>query len=85
MNDLFEQLLGSSLFEPRQRHHMPLKSYMDLAIKRMHAIFDTGLINNELWLGQPRQSEFSGKAILQCAHALAKHFGGGTPPGPNPA
>ncbi|MDT3229880.1 acyl-CoA dehydrogenase family protein [Pseudomonas sp. rhizo25] len=59
MNDLFEQLLGSSLFEPRQRHHMPLKSYMDLTIKRMHAIFDTGLINNELWLGQPRQSEFS--------------------------
>lgn len=59
MNDLFKQLLGSPLFEPRQRHHMPLKSYMDLTIKRMHAIFGTGLINNELWMGQPRQSEFS--------------------------
>lgn len=59
MDELFQQLLRSPLFEPRQRHHVNLKTYMDLTIKRMHAIFGTGLINNDLWLGQPRQSEFS--------------------------
>ncbi|QHF47972.1 acyl-CoA dehydrogenase [Pseudomonas sp. S35] len=32
---------------------------MDLTIKRMHAIFDSGAINNDLWLGQPRQREFA--------------------------
>ena len=59
MNDQFQQLLRTPLFEPRQRHHLSLKNYMDLTIKRMHAIFATGLINNELWLGQPRQAQFS--------------------------
>lgn len=59
MNTVFQQLLRSPLFEPRQRHHASLMTYMDLTIKRMHAIFSTGLINNELWLGQSRQAEFS--------------------------
>lgn len=39
MDELFQQLLRSPLFEPRQRHHVNLKTYMDLTIKRMHAIF----------------------------------------------
>ncbi|MDY4301518.1 acyl-CoA dehydrogenase family protein [Pseudomonas salmasensis] len=59
MDKLFQQLLRSPLFEPRQRHYIHLKTYMDLTIKRMHALFGTGLINNDLWLGQPRQSEFA--------------------------
>ena len=59
MDIVFQQLLRSPLFEPRQRHHVSLKTYMDLTIKRMHAIFGTGLINNDLWLGQSRQAEFS--------------------------
>lgn len=59
MDDTLNALFRTPLFEPRQRHHLTLRAYMDLTIKRMHAIFDTGVINNELWLGQPRQTEFS--------------------------
>lgn len=59
MTASFEALFASALFEPRQRHHLRLQAYMDLTIKRMHAIFATGAINNELWLGQSRQSEFA--------------------------
>ena len=40
---------------------------------------DHGFIN------YPGEHLAARKAILQCAHALAEHFGGGTPPGPNPA
>ncbi|WP_235437105.1 acyl-CoA dehydrogenase family protein [Pseudomonas trivialis] len=59
MEAAVQALFSSALFEPRQRHHLSLQAYMDLTIKRMHAIFDSGVINNELWLGQSRQREFA--------------------------
>jgi len=31
---------------------------MDLTIRRMHAIFNAGVINNDMWLGQPDESHF---------------------------
>lgn len=59
MGDLLEHLFNTPLFEPRQRYHLPLRAYMDLTIRRMHAIFSAGILNNDFWLGQPQQSRFS--------------------------
>lgn len=59
MDATLKALFSSTLFEPRQRHHLGLQAYMDLTIRRMHAIFDSGAISNELWLGQSRQREFA--------------------------
>ena len=58
MNDRLQRLLRDRLFDARQRHHLPLRAYMDLTIERMHAIFNAGVINNDMWLGQPRESHF---------------------------
>lgn len=58
MDDHLQKVLRAPLFDPRQRYHLPLRAYMDLTIRRMHAIFDAGLINNDMWLGQPDASHF---------------------------
>ncbi|MGF6513734.1 cytochrome P450/alkylation response protein AidB-like acyl-CoA dehydrogenase [Pseudomonas sp. BT76 TE3572] len=58
MNDALLQMLGTPLFDPRIRHQLPLRDYMDLTINRMRKIVETGLITNDMWLGQPRQSDF---------------------------
>lgn len=52
------QRLGTPLFDPGKRHHLPLRDYMDLTIERMRTIVRDGLITNDMWLGQPRQSDF---------------------------
>lgn len=44
MGDTLEHLFSTALFEPRQRHHLPLRTYMDLNIQRMHAIFSAGIL-----------------------------------------
>lgn len=59
MDVTLQNLLCSPLFEPRLRHRLALKAYMDLTIQRMHAIFAGQIVSNEQWLGQTRQSEFS--------------------------
>ena len=59
MNDALLQMLGTPLFDPRIRHQLPLRDYMDLTINRMRKIVETGLITNDMWLGQPRQSDSS--------------------------
>jgi acyl-CoA oxidase len=59
MGDTLEHLFSTALFEPRQRHHLPLRTYMDLNIQRMHAIFSAGILNNDFWLGQPQSSRFT--------------------------
>ncbi|WP_247405299.1 hypothetical protein [Pseudomonas emilianonis] len=58
MDDRLQRLLRDRLFDARQRHHLPLRAYMDLTIERMHAIFNAGVINNDMWLGQPRELHF---------------------------
>lgn len=58
MDDRLQKLLRSALFGARQRYHLPLRAYMHLTIRRMHAIFDAGLINNDMWLGQPQGARF---------------------------
>jgi len=59
MGVTLQTLLRSPLFEPRLRHRLTLKAYMDLTIQRMHAIFAGQIVSNEQWLGQAQQSEFS--------------------------
>lgn len=58
VDDRLQKLLRSTLFDARSRYHLPLRAYMDLTIRRMHAIFDAGLINNDMWLGQPHGARF---------------------------
>ena len=58
MNECLQHLLRTPLFAARERHHLPLRAYMDLTIRRMHAIFNAGVINNDMWLGQPDESHF---------------------------
>jgi acyl-CoA oxidase len=58
MDDRLQSLLRDRLFDVRQRYHLPLRAYMDLTIERMHAIFNAGLVNNDMWLGQPGESHF---------------------------
>lgn len=58
MDERLHKLLRTPLFEARQRYHLPLRDYMDLTIRRMHAIFNRGIINNDMWLGQPAGSRF---------------------------
>ena len=59
MDVTFQNLLCLPLFEPHLRHQLSLKAYMDLTVKRMHAIFDTQIVSNEQWLGELRQAEFA--------------------------
>lgn len=50
--------LGTPLFDPGKRHHLPLRDYMDLTIERMRTLVRDGLVTNDMWLGQARQSDF---------------------------
>ncbi|MBN3865134.1 acyl-CoA dehydrogenase [Pseudomonas frederiksbergensis] len=58
MSDSLLKLLGTPLFDPRKRHHLALRDYMDVTIERMRTIVRDGLVTNDMWLGQPRQSDF---------------------------
>ncbi|EJM67495.1 acyl-CoA dehydrogenase [Pseudomonas sp. GM50] len=58
MSDSLLQLLSTPLFDARKRHHLPLRDYMDLTIERMRMIVRDGLVTNDMWLGQLRQSDF---------------------------
>jgi acyl-CoA oxidase len=58
MTDSLLQMLGTPLFDAGARHRLPLREYMNLNIDRMRAVIGKGLMTNEMWLGQPRQSEF---------------------------
>ncbi|KOV79774.1 hypothetical protein ADL03_35910 [Nocardia sp. NRRL S-836] len=51
-------LLQEDLFDPRQRHDLPLREYMDLTIDRMKAIFRHGLVDNDMWMGRPQEHAF---------------------------
>ncbi|MEI7342101.1 hypothetical protein [Pectobacterium brasiliense] len=55
-NDKFNEIIEMNLFDPRLRHHISSRDYMDLTVKRMRIIFQEGLINNEMWLGQKKSS-----------------------------
>ncbi|WP_158584729.1 acyl-CoA dehydrogenase family protein [Pectobacterium carotovorum] len=57
-NDKFNKIIEMKLFDPRLRHHISSRDYMDLTVKRMRVIFQEGLINNEMWLGQKNQAQF---------------------------
>lgn len=57
-NDKFNKIIEMKLFNPRVRHHISSRDYMDLTVKRMRVIFQEGLINNEMWLGQENQAQF---------------------------
>lgn len=58
MHDRLQKLLRTRLFGARQRYHLPLRGYMDLTIRRMHALFNAGVVNNDMWLGQPQGARF---------------------------
>lgn len=58
MSDSLLKMLRQPLFDARTRHHLPLREYMDLTIARMREIVRSGLITNDMWLGQASQSEF---------------------------
>lgn len=58
MDDRLQKLMRTTLFGARQRHLLSLKDYMDLTIRRMHVIFNHGIINNAMWLGQPEGERF---------------------------
>jgi acyl-CoA oxidase len=58
MSDPLLKMLRSPVFDARIRHRLPLRDYMELTIGRMRQIVQEGLITNDMWLGQPRQSEF---------------------------
>ncbi|WP_052685388.1 acyl-CoA dehydrogenase family protein [Lentzea aerocolonigenes] len=51
-------LLQEELFDPRLRHDLPLREYMDLTIDRMKAIFREGLVDNDMWMGRPQEHAF---------------------------
>ncbi|QQG29240.1 acyl-CoA dehydrogenase family protein [Pectobacterium carotovorum] len=57
-NDKVKKIIEMELFDARTRHHISSRDYMDLTVKRMKVIFREGLINNEMWLGQNKQSQF---------------------------
>lgn len=58
MNDPVLKMLLEPEFDARTRHHLTLRNYMDLTIYRMRQIVEAGLISNDIWLGQARQSDF---------------------------
>lgn len=58
MDERLQKLLRTTLFDARLRFDLPLRAYMDLTIRRMHTIFDHGIINNDMWLGQPAGARF---------------------------
>ena len=51
MNDPLLKMLCSPVFDPRIRHRLPLRAYMELTIDRMRQIVQQGLITNDMWLG----------------------------------
>jgi len=58
MSISLRERLVTPLFDPKKRHQLPLRDYMDLTIERMRTIVRDGLITNDMWLGQARQSDF---------------------------
>lgn len=58
MSDPLLKMLQSPAFNARTRHHLSLFDYMNLTISRMREIVQAGLITNDMWLGQSRQSDF---------------------------
>ncbi|MGE8186150.1 acyl-CoA dehydrogenase family protein [Pseudomonas sp. NPDC086278] len=58
MSDPLLNLLRGPEFDARTRHCLPLPDYMNLTINRMRSIVQAGLISNDMWLGQARQSDF---------------------------
>ncbi|MHC8394949.1 acyl-CoA dehydrogenase family protein [Pseudomonas sp. LB3P93] len=58
MSDPLLKMLQGPEFDPRIRHQLPLRKYMDLTIRRMREIVQSGLITNDMWCGQTRQSDF---------------------------
>ncbi|MGL6244081.1 acyl-CoA dehydrogenase family protein [Pseudomonas sp.] len=58
MSDSLLKILQGPEFDPRIRHQLPLREYMGLTIRRMREIVQSGLITNDMWRGQPRQSDF---------------------------
>ncbi|QDX96443.1 acyl-CoA dehydrogenase [Pectobacterium carotovorum subsp. carotovorum] len=57
-NDKIKKIIEMELFDTRSRHHISSRDYVDLTVKRMRVIFHEGLINNDMWLGQNKQSKF---------------------------
>ncbi len=58
MSISLRERLVTPLFDPKKRHQLPLRDFMDLTIERMRTIVRDGLITNDMWLGQARQSDF---------------------------
>lgn len=58
MSISLRERLVTPLFDPKKRHQLSLRAYMDLTIERMRTIVRDGLITNDMWLGQTRQSDF---------------------------
>ena len=58
MSNPLLKMLQSPEFDARTRHELQLRNYMELTISRMRQIVEGGLITNDMWLGQPRQSDF---------------------------
>lgn len=58
MSDPLLKMLREPEFDPRIRHYLTLPDYMDLTIWRMRRIVEAGLITNDKWLGQSRESDF---------------------------
>ncbi|WP_219097386.1 acyl-CoA dehydrogenase family protein [Pseudomonas sp. UMAB-40] len=58
MSEPLLQMLRTAEFDARTRHRLPLREYMDLTITRMREIVQTGLITNDMWLGQSCQADF---------------------------
>ncbi|WCM48771.1 acyl-CoA dehydrogenase family protein [Pseudomonas sp. WJP1] len=63
--------LGTPLFDPGKRHQLPLRNYMDLTIERMRTIVRDGLITNDMWLGQARQSDF--RQMYECTGLIGAY------------
>ncbi|CRG51837.1 hypothetical protein [Yersinia wautersii] len=58
-NDKIKEILEMPLFNAREKFHISIRDYMDLTIKRMRVIFQSGLVNNDMWLGQTKQIQFN--------------------------
>lgn len=56
--DTMRNLLRENLFDPRLRDDLSLREYMDLTIARMKAVFRNGLVDNDMWMGRPREHAF---------------------------
>ncbi|WP_426234249.1 cytochrome P450 [Pseudomonas sp. TWP3-2] len=69
MTESLLQMLDTPLFDARIRHDLPLREYMDLTIQRLRLIMKSGLITNDMWLGQPRQKKF--RELNECLATVA--------------